>query len=67
MRLPKLSAKAPLGASRRRRRAPRPDGPRTILPEVPSAAASPAGPFDARLDAARARLRAAIPPPADED
>lgn len=43
----------------RRRRAPRPDAPTTILPviERPSGDLSPA-----RIDAARDRLRAAIPP-----
>ena len=44
----------------RRRRKPRADGPRTI---VPAPKDSPA----ARMDAAKERLRREIPPPADEE
>jgi hypothetical protein len=42
----------------RRRKKPRPDGPRTIVPPRDA-------PAD-RFDAAKARLRAKIPPRADE-
>lgn len=60
---------------RRRRRAPRPDGPRTIVPELdddarPSwlpARAPAASPLALKLDAARERLRREIPPVSDED
>jgi hypothetical protein len=45
---------------RRRRRAPRPDGPKTIVPPRPEGAAD-------RFDAARERLRREIPPRVDED
>jgi hypothetical protein len=51
---------------RRRRRAPRSDGPRTIIPvdDVPA----PSGdPFAQSVDAARERLRRAIPPVTDDD
>ena len=44
----------------RRRKAPRPDAPRTIVP--PREPAAPA----ARIDAARARLQAEIPPKPDD-
>jgi hypothetical protein len=43
-------------------RAPRPDGPRTIVPVI-----APATPLARDLDAARARLRRDIPPVPDED
>jgi len=46
----------------RRRRAPRPDGPRTIVPAPPAVTDSSA----TRFDAARDRLRREIPPPADD-
>jgi hypothetical protein len=49
---------------RRRRRSPRADGPRTIIPIV-DAAPTPA-PLARDLDAARERLRRAIPPVADD-
>jgi hypothetical protein len=60
---------------RRRRRAPRPDGPKTIVPTLdddarPSwltADAPQANPFALKLDAARERLRREIPPVSDED
>jgi len=68
-----------LTPGRRRKRAPRPDGPRTILPvddaiaeraarlARPRGATAPAGPLDvARIDAARERLRREIAPVADE-
>jgi hypothetical protein len=44
----------------RRRKAPRADAPRTIVP--PREPATPA----ARIDAARARLQAEIPPKSDD-
>ncbi|MCW2996436.1 MAG: hypothetical protein JWQ18_3931 [Conexibacter sp.] len=46
---------------RRRRRAVRPDGPKTIVP------VDDAPPLARDLDAARERLRRSIPPVADED
>lgn len=60
---------------RRRRRAPRADGPRTIVPLIedeprPSwlrADAPEPNPFALKLDAARERLRREIPPVGDED
>jgi hypothetical protein len=61
---------------RRRRRAPRADGPRTIIPLDVADAARPSwlpadapepDPFALQLDAARERLRREIPPVADED
>ncbi|HWI71750.1 MAG TPA: hypothetical protein VNT55_07330 [Baekduia sp.] len=73
MKLPKLRRDAPAAGSQpRRRRVPRPDGPRTILPggdDVPSwlPPTPPATPLARDLDAARERLRRAIPPVADED
>jgi hypothetical protein len=51
---------------RRRRRTPRPDGPRTIIP-IDDVAAPAAPPFALNVDAARERLRGAIPPVADDD
>ncbi|MFL5845137.1 MAG: hypothetical protein ACJ762_10620 [Solirubrobacteraceae bacterium] len=45
----------------RRRKKPRPDGPRTIVPVSPSS--EPA----AKFDAARERLRAQIPPRSDQE
>jgi hypothetical protein len=63
VKLPKLRRGAPAaGDQPRRRRAPRPDGPRTIVPVI-----APATPLARDLDAARARLRRDIPPVADED
>ena len=41
---------------RRKRKPPRADAPRTILPVTPAA----------KIDAARERLRREIPPPADD-
>jgi hypothetical protein len=68
VKLPKILRGAPAvgEASRppRRRRAVRPDGPKTI---VPIDDASPAStPLARDLDAARERLRRAIPPVADD-
>ena len=69
MKLPKILRGAPAvgeASSRppRRRRAVRPDGPKTI---VPIDDASPAStPLARDLDAARERLRRAIPPVSDE-
>lgn len=51
---------------RRRRRAVRPDGPKTIVP-VDDAAPAPATPLARDLDAARERLRRSFPPVADEE
>lgn len=61
---------------RRRRRAPRADGPRTIIPVdvadearpswLPADAPEP-NPFALQLDAARERLRREIPPVADDN
>jgi hypothetical protein len=48
----------------RKRRAPRQDGPRTIVPEAEPLSRTSA---PERFDAARERLRAAIPPRADDD
>jgi hypothetical protein len=53
---------------RRRRRTPRPDGPRTIVPiDDVATPAPPADPFSLSVDAARERLRLTIPPVADDD
>jgi hypothetical protein len=63
-------------AQPRRRRAPRADGPRTIIPidddATPSwlhtaPAETPSPSFEMNVDAARERLRRAIPPVADDD
>ena len=60
---------------RRRRRAPRADGPRTIVPVLDDADARPSwlkddapapAPFELQLDAARERLRREIPPVSDD-
>lgn len=63
MKLDPLSAVRAAWPRPRHRRRPRPDGPTTILPMIdrPSGDLSPA-----RIDAARDRLRAAIPPRTDE-
>jgi hypothetical protein len=77
VKLRKLRRGAPAGEEQRAprpRRAPRPDGPRTIVPgDVPADRPSwlpadvPATPLGRDLDAARARLRRAIPPVADDE
>jgi hypothetical protein len=65
-------------AQPRRRRAPRAGGPRTIIPiddgatpswlhTVPAEPASSSSPFEMNVDAARERLRRAIPPVSDDD
>lgn len=66
-------AGGPEPAARPRRRAARADGPRTIVPvdEPAGRADGCAGdgarsPFDLRVDAARERLRQAIPPVDDD-
>jgi hypothetical protein len=63
VKLPRLLRAMPstpeAGAPRRRRRAPRPDGPKTIVPVLDDVAATP---FALSVDAARERLRRAIPP-----
>jgi hypothetical protein len=67
VKLSRLLRGAPSAAEasqpRRRRRAPRPDGPKTIIPIVDEAAT----PLARDLDAARERLRRAIPPVADDE
>jgi hypothetical protein len=74
----KRDASAAEGAQaepRRRRRAPRAGGPRTIVPILDDAArpswlpddAPAPSPFALDVDAARDRLRRAIPPVADDD
>ena len=77
MKLPRLKRGAP--AAPRRRRTPRPDGPRTIIPGagdlgadarpswLPDPGAPAATPLELHLDAARARLRRDIPPVSDDD
>jgi hypothetical protein len=76
VKLPKILRGAPAAGEgdqpRRRRRRPRPDAPRTIIPLAeggagPSALRADAPAALARdLDAARERLRRAIPPVADD-
>ena len=67
MKLAKLLRGAPpareASPPRRRRRTVRPDGPTTIIPIVDEAPT----PLARDLDAARERLRRAIPPVADDD
>ena len=67
MKLPKILRGAPAAGEgeqpRRRRRRPRPDAPRTIIP-LAEGGATPSLARD--LDAARERLRRAIPPVADD-
>jgi hypothetical protein len=74
VKLPRLKRGAP--AAPRRRRSPRPDGPRTIIPDVgaddrpswlPAAALAAGTPIALDLDAARERLRRDIPPVSDDD
>jgi hypothetical protein len=66
VKLPRIAA--PPWDRARRRRAPRDGAPRTIVPVAEAATRPDAdGPFAARVDQARARLRAAIPPVADDD
>ena len=77
MKLPRLKRGAP--AAPRRRRTPRPDGPRTIIPDLdgltaadrpswlPAAAPAAGTPIALDLDAARERLRRDIPPVSDDD
>jgi hypothetical protein len=77
VKLPRLKRGAP--AAPRRRRTPRPDGPRTIIPGVedlgagarpswlPDSAPVAGTPIQLDLDAARERLRRDIPPVSDED
>jgi hypothetical protein len=67
VKLPRIGA-PPWDRARRRRRTPRDGAPRTIVPVAEAAARSDTDePFAARVDQARARLRAAIPPVADGD
>ena len=65
MRLTRLFRATPSTSEPRRRRAPRPDAPRTIV-ALPDAPGDPATRFDANVDAARERLRRAIPRVVDE-
>jgi hypothetical protein len=63
--------RSPVTGSRPRRRTPRADGPRTIVPvegDAPSGAPADraVSPFDLQVDAARERLRRAIPPVGDD-
>jgi hypothetical protein len=68
VKLPRIAA--PRWDRARRRRSPRDGAPRTIVPVAEAPAPAPAdadGPFAARVDQTRERLRAAIPPVADDD
>jgi hypothetical protein len=66
VKLPRIAA--PPWDRARRRRAPRAGAPRTIVPVAEAPAPSAADePFAERVDQARTRLRAAIPPVADGD
>ncbi|MCW3047951.1 MAG: hypothetical protein JWO74_2235 [Solirubrobacterales bacterium] len=68
MKLPRIAA--PRWDRARRRRVPRAGAPRTIVPVADAGAPDRPGedePFAARVDQARTRLRAAIPPVADRD
>jgi hypothetical protein len=83
VKLPRILRGAPAAGqgvssetARRRRRAVRPDGPRTIiaLDDVTAGDATPSWlharpstPMSLELDAARARLRREIPPVSDDD
>jgi hypothetical protein len=66
VKLPRIAA-PPWDRARRRRRTPRDGAPRTIVPVAEAAAPGADEPFSVRVDQARARLRAAIPPVADGD
>ncbi len=67
MKLSRLLRGAPsapeVSSPRRRRRTARPDGPKTIIPIVDD---GPSTPLARDLDAARERLRRAIPPVDDD-
>jgi hypothetical protein len=66
VKLPRIAA--PRWDRARRRRSPRDGAPRTIVPVAEAPAPADADrPFAARVDQARERLRAAIPPVADDD
>ena len=82
MKLPRLLRGTPAATEgespRRRRRAVRPDGPRTIIPvdDTPTGPedgtpswlhARPSTPMTLDLDAARARLQREIPPVSDDE
>jgi hypothetical protein len=58
------AARTRLQAAKRRRRPARPQAPKTIVPVAPAAGDEPLTPD--RLDAARASLRARIPPREDD-
>ncbi|HMJ36015.1 MAG TPA: hypothetical protein VK501_19075 [Baekduia sp.] len=67
MKLRNLLRGAPTASEappRRRRRAPRADGPRTIIPADDVAGDTP---FALDVDAARERLKRSIPPVADDE
>jgi hypothetical protein len=67
VKLSKLLRGAPAAGRPHRRRAVRPDGPKTIVPVVDTAPARPPStPLGRDLDAARERLRRAIPPVSDD-
>jgi hypothetical protein len=67
VKLPRIAAPR-WDRAHRRRRGRRDGAPRTIVPVAEATAAGDAdAPFAARMDDARARLRAAIPPVADGD
>jgi hypothetical protein len=71
VKLPKLRRGAPAAGQPRRRRPVRPDGPKTIVALDDDAAAAaaapqPSTPLARDLDAARERLRRAIPPVSDD-
>lgn len=65
MRLGDLLRATPSLPARRRRKPPRTDAPRTIIPVLDEPAPSPLAAAD--LDAARDRLRREIPPLADDE
>ena len=69
MRLRNLLRGAPAASEAQPRRRRRADGPRTIIPldDAPAPAARAAAPFASNVDAARERLRRAIPPVADDE
>jgi hypothetical protein len=67
VRLRNLLRGAPGASEARPRRRRRADGPRTIIPLDDTAAPRPGAPFASDVDAARERLRRAIPPVADDE
>jgi hypothetical protein len=69
VRLRNLLRGGPPASEARPRRRRRADGPRTIIPLDDTAVAAPRSdaPFAGNVDAARERLRRAIPPVADDE